>query len=79
MIASSIDCPALNFNLSHADGLSVCVVSFNNECGVDVENTRRKNKLLAIAERMFAEAELETLRNQTDDEIRNEFFNYWKK
>lgn len=76
-ISSSVDCPALNFNLSHADGLSACVVSLDNECGVDVENTRRQNKLLPIAERMFAEAELETLRNHTDDEIRNDFFDYW--
>ena len=76
-LASLLDYPPLHFNLSHTDGLSACIVSLNNECGIDVENKQRQNRLLAIAERMFAEAELATMRDVTDDEMRNKFFDYW--
>lgn len=76
-ILAALDCPPIKFNLSHTAGLSACVVSLNDACGVDVENIQRKNKLLSIAGRMFAEQELETLRDIPDDEMRNKFFDYW--
>lgn len=76
-ILAALDCPPIKFNLSHTAGLSACVVSLNDECGVDVENIQRKNKLLSIAGRMFAEPELETMRDISDDEMRNKFFDYW--
>lgn len=76
-IVAALDCPPIKFNLSHTSGLTACVVSLNDECGVDVENIQRKNKLLSIAERMFAEPELVTLRDISDAEMRNKFFDYW--
>ena len=76
-ILSELDCPPIKFNLSHTEGLSVCVVSLNDECGVDVENIQRKNKLPSIARRMFAEPELVTMRDISDDEMRKKFFDYW--
>lgn len=76
-ILAALDCPPIKFNLSHTAGLSACVVSHHDECGVDVENIQRKNKLLSIAGRMFAEPEMATMRNISDDEMRNKFFDYW--
>ncbi|MCK5394685.1 MAG: 4'-phosphopantetheinyl transferase superfamily protein [Gammaproteobacteria bacterium] len=76
-IASSIDCPALRFNLSHADGMAVCVVTLRKHCGVDVENTERQSRLLPLARRMFAQQELDVLLDTDDDEIGNKFFQYW--
>lgn len=76
-ISPELDCPSIKFNLSHTDGLSACIVSLDNACGVDVENIQRKNKLLPIAERMFAESELETMRGLAGDLMRNKFFDYW--
>ena len=76
-ILSSVECPNVKFNLSHTDGLSACVVSLNNDCGVDVENIHRKNKLHAVAERMFAEQETKTLLAYDESEVQKSFFDFW--
>jgi len=76
-IASTIDCPALRFNLSHTDGLAMCVVTLEDDCGIDVENRRRQNRLLPVAEKMFAEHEVLSLRELGEDEMRMRFFDYW--
>ncbi len=76
-ILSSIECPNIKFNLSHADGMSACVVSLNSDCGVDVENIHRKSKLHAVAERMFAEQEIKTMSACGESEIQKKFFEFW--
>ncbi len=76
-ISSSIKCPGIKFNLSHADGMSACVVSLNNDCGVDVENIHRKNKLHAVAERMFAEQEAKIMSACEESEVQKKFFDFW--
>ncbi len=76
-ISSSIECPDIKFNLSHADGMSACVVSLNNDCGVDVENIHRKNKLNAVAERMFAEQEAKIMSACDESEVQKSFFDFW--
>lgn len=76
-INPEIDCPQLKFNLSHTDGLSACAVTLHVDCGVDVENIQRQNKLLPIAQRMFAAPELETMHAGSTDEMREKFFAYW--
>ncbi len=76
-ILSSIECQNIKFNLSHTDGLSACVVSLNNDCGVDVENIHRKNKLHAVSERMFAEQETKTLLACDESEVQKSFFDFW--
>ncbi len=67
----------LYFNLSHTQGLCACVVSAAPLCGVDVENTQRRNRLPGVAQRMFAEAELQQLRGCDDAAYRLRFFQYW--
>jgi 4'-phosphopantetheinyl transferase len=63
-------CPALapdsvsspiRFNVSHADGLVVCIVSTEYEVGVDTELFSRAAKLLALAPNVFAPKELTEL------------------
>jgi 4'-phosphopantetheinyl transferase len=76
-ISSSMKCPNIKFNLSHTDGMSACVVSLNNDCGVDVENIHRKNKLHAVAERMFAEQETKIVSECDESEMQNKFFDFW--
>ncbi len=76
-ILSSIKCPNIKFNLSHTDGMSACVVSLNNDCGVDVENIHRKSKLHAVAERMFAEQETEIMSACDENEMQKKFFYFW--
>ena len=51
----------LNFNVSHTDGLIVCLVSSAYEVGVDTELFARAANLLALAPRVFAPRELSEL------------------
>ncbi|NOR43184.1 MAG: 4'-phosphopantetheinyl transferase superfamily protein [Gammaproteobacteria bacterium] len=76
-ISPEIKCPALKFNLSHADGMSVVVVSLDNDCGIDVENTQRKSRASAVAERMFAPAEVAAMQSGNDSEVQRKFFEFW--
>jgi len=64
----------IRFNLTHTGGLSACVVSVNRNCGIDAENIYRKNKLKAVAKRMFAEEELALL---DDKNINQQFYYFW--
>ena len=66
--------PAISFNLTHTDGLSACVISVDLACGIDAENINRKNRLQAVANRMFADEELSRL---DKDDIQQNFFYYW--
>jgi 4'-phosphopantetheinyl transferase len=76
-VSPEIKCPALKFNLSHTDGMSVCVVSLESDCGVDVENIQRESRAREVAERMFSPAEVATMQSCGDDEIQSMFFDYW--
>lgn len=51
----------LHFNVSHTDGLLVCLVSPNPEIGVDTERLARATDLLALAPNVFAPQELSDL------------------
>lgn len=66
--------PDLCFNLTHTEGLCACVISLNRSCGIDVERTGRKDRLAAVAQRMFAEEELAVLNT---DNIKQQFYYYW--
>ena len=48
----------IHFNVSHTDGLVVCLVSTENELGVDTESFARAPDLLALAPEVFAPQEL---------------------
>lgn len=64
----------LCFNLTHTKGLSACVVTVNRRCGIDVESIDRKNKLSAVAKRMFAKEELEKI---SEKDANTQFYHYW--
>ncbi len=51
----------LHFNVSHTDGLVVCLVSTEHEVGVDTELHSRAPNLLALAPNVFAPQELADL------------------
>lgn len=67
--------PAIWFNITHTDGLCACVVSPVGDCGIDAESVHRKNRLDAVAEKMFADEELALLR-QSSDKV-GCFFDLW--
>jgi 4'-phosphopantetheinyl transferase len=52
---------AVHFNLSHTEGLIVCLVSSQHEVGVDTELLARAPELLALGPEVFAPKELKDL------------------
>ena len=68
---------ALWFNLSHTDGFAVCVAGRVSQLGVDVENVNRKISHDELAQRYFAAAEYDYLRNLPFHLQREAFFRIW--
>ena len=58
----------IHFNVSHTEGLIVCLVSAEHQVGVDTERLSRAPTLLALAPRVFAPDELSELNALPDDE-----------
>jgi 4'-phosphopantetheinyl transferase len=69
--------PGLRFNLSHADGMIVCLVARNLEVGVDVEDPARAVEYLNIGRRFFSAAEFAALASVPEDGRGERFFELW--
>jgi len=67
----------LRFNLTHTAGLTGCLVTLDADCGIDAELITRRGSLQAIAEKMFADAELVTLNKLDGRAFREQFFIFW--
>ncbi|MDB4307929.1 4'-phosphopantetheinyl transferase superfamily protein [Gammaproteobacteria bacterium] len=76
-IAGPAGVPPLRFNLTHTEGLSACLVTLDVDCGVDAERVGRRGKLQAIADKMFADSELETLAALDGLDYQQQFFTFW--
>jgi 4'-phosphopantetheinyl transferase len=68
---------ALRFNLSHTRGLVACVVTGEQDCGVDVEEATRPIDAGALARRFFAPAEAAALQAAPAAEVPRRFFRFW--
>jgi len=69
--------PGLSFNLSHTSGLVACAFTRGAPVGVDVEFVDRKSATSDIADRFFAQSEVEALRRLAPNLQRSRFFDYW--
>ena len=67
----------LRFNVSHTDGLVVCLVGRERQLGVDAESLDRDRRWLDIAERFFAPAEARALREVPASRRPLRFLEYW--
>ena len=76
-IAAPQGLPRLRFNLSHTDGLIVCLVALDREIGIDVESLDRRGQTVEIADRFFSPFEATTLRSLPELSQRYRFFEYW--
>lgn len=69
------DHPEIHFNLSHSGTMAMAVFS-DRETGCDVERVQEAR--MGVAQRFFAEAELEELKRQPPGEKKDElFFRIW--
>lgn len=66
--------PDIKYNISHADGISACIVT-DRECGIDCENVRqfRPN----VMKRAFSESETELVLSAPETERDLLFFRLW--
>lgn len=61
--------PGLDFNLTHTEGMIVCLIAPLSDIGVDVEYLPRKNDTAGVAKHFFAPQEQAGLPER--------FFDYW--
>ena len=67
----------VRFNLSHTNGLIVCLVSRDRDVGVDVEHLERVSRWVDLADRYFAPREAAALRRLTATSQPARFLEYW--
>ncbi|MDA8620921.1 4'-phosphopantetheinyl transferase superfamily protein [Planctomycetota bacterium] len=67
----------VRFNLSHTRGMIACAVRLDEEVGLDVETSARRNDITRIADRFFSAEEVRALRTLPAAEHPARFFTYW--
>lgn len=71
--------PALHFNLSHSEALALVAVSRDREVGVDVERIKPERDFVALAERALAPADAAAVREATESDRANVFYELWTR
>ncbi len=71
---SLTDFPEIKYNISHSNGIAVCLVS-PKECGVDCEKIRPYS--LNVVKRSFSENEKNLIQNTPENERDLLFFRLW--
>lgn len=69
----------IRFNVSHSGEMALYALARGRELGVDVEEVRRMEDGLKIAERFFSEAEVAAFRALPDGIRDDAFFNCWTR
>jgi 4'-phosphopantetheinyl transferase len=69
--------PTVTFNISHAHGRALIVVSKGQEVGVDLERIRPDVEVAKLSERYFAPPEHATIMQSTQEQRAARFFRYW--
>ena len=67
----------IRFNLSHTNGLAVCLVSGGREVGADVESLDRAGRWVDLADRYFAPREAAALKRVAPPDRPMRFLEYW--
>lgn len=68
---------AIQFNLSHADGMIVIAICQSGDLGVDVENLSRSCEPASLANRFFSASEATALLQMSESDQRDRFFDLW--
>lgn len=71
------DIAPLRFNLTHTDGLVCCIVTLDDDCGIDAEKIAARRATPEIAKRMFSETEYRELQRLEGRERLEYFFTRW--
>jgi len=69
--------PPLRFNLTHTDGLVCCIVTLDDDCGIDAEKITARHATPGVAKRMFSETEYRELQQLEGQQHLEYFFVRW--
>ncbi|WP_269620847.1 4'-phosphopantetheinyl transferase family protein [Zhongshania sp. BJYM1] len=67
----------IQFNTAHTSGLTVCVVTRDNDVGVDAESHAENQSVVNMADDYFSALELQALNSCSDDQKLDRFYRYW--
>ena len=76
-IAQSNGNPQLRFSVSRARGLVACLIVLSIDAGIDVEEIRELDNLIALSENIFTSLELSNMRKPPENDRVEEFFTLW--
>ncbi|VAW82727.1 hypothetical protein MNBD_GAMMA14-1346 [hydrothermal vent metagenome] len=69
--------PHLRFNLTHTTGMAACIVTLNDDCGIDAEQLCIRSNAQGVAERMFSALELKQLMRYEGRAFLEYFYECW--
>jgi len=69
--------PRLRFNLTHTNGLAACIVTLDDDCGIDAERLSERHNTLGVAKRLFSAPELEQLVQHEGQDFLEYFYAHW--
>ena len=76
-ITSPRGAPAVQFSLSHTDGLIACLITLSAQAAVDVERIEYSEDLPLVARQVLSPAELRALNNLSGRDWTARFFDFW--
>ena len=71
--------PPVRFSLSHSEDLALCAVARDRELGVDIERLRPVATWRQIADRTFAQDEIQALRAVDEEHAEEAFLRCWTR
>lgn len=71
------DIPPLRFNLTHTQGLTACMISLTEDCGIDAERVKHRHDHDAIARKVFSKQECAELQQLHGAESLRYFYTHW--
>lgn len=76
-VESTAGFPSIRFNVSHTEGMIVCVVALHSDLGVDVENVQCDMSHMDVARRFFSKLETKALESLPCTEMIDKFYQFW--
>lgn len=70
---------ALNFNLSHTDGMVLYAITCGRNVGIDIERIRNDLSFKQVAHGFFSQEEIRALEKIKEDQQKELFFQFWTR
>lgn len=78
-VADNLSGKKLYFNMSHSNGIALCVFARDRQVGIDIEYIRDIPEMEQIVERFFSKSEKYVFRSLPENRKKEAFFNCWTR